>query len=57
MDTSCFPQLVFLFIITFGLTLLGFHIGNQNSKTIASKKVELAAGLILIIMAIRLIML
>jgi len=57
MDTSCFPQLVFLFIITFGATLLGFHLGNQNSKTIVSKKVELLAGLILIIMSIRLIML
>ena len=57
MDTSCFPQLVFLFIITFGLTLLGFHLGNQNSKTIASKKVELVAGLILIIMSVYLIML
>ena len=57
MNTSCFPQLIFLFVITFGLTLLGFHLGNQNSKTIASKKVELIAGLILIIMAIRLIIL
>ena len=57
MNTSCFPQLVFLFIITFGLTLLGFHLGNQNSKTIISKKAELVAGLILIIMSIRLIML
>ncbi len=57
MDTSCFPQLVFLFLITFGMTLLGFHLGNQTSKTIASKKVELIAGIILIIMAIKLIVL
>ncbi len=55
MDTSCFPQLVFLLIVSFGMTLLGFHLGNKNSKTIASKKVELVAGIILIVMALRLI--
>lgn len=55
LDTSCFPQLVFLFIITFAMTLLGFHLGNQNSKTIASKKIELIAGIILIIMSVCLI--
>lgn len=55
MDTSFFPQVVFLIILTFGLTLLGFHLGNQNSKTIASKKVELAAGVLLVIMGVRLI--
>lgn len=57
MDTSCFPQLVFLFLITFGMTLLGFHLGNQNSKTIVSKKIELIAGIILIVMAVKLILL
>lgn len=57
MDTSCFPQLVFLLIITFAMTLLGFHLGSQTSKTIASKKVELIAGIILIVMGVRLIVL
>ena len=55
MDASCLPALIFLLVITFGMTLLGFHLGNPSSKTIASKKVELLAGLILIVMAIRLI--
>ena len=56
MDTSCLPQLVFLLLITFGMTLFGFHLGSPTSKTIASKKVEMLAGLILIVMAIRLIL-
>lgn len=55
MDTSFLPQLIFLLIITFAMTLFGFYLGNASSKTIASKKVELVAGIILIIMAIRLI--
>lgn len=55
MDTSCLPQLIFLLIMTFGMTLLGFHLGNPSSQTIASKKVELVAGIVLIVMAIRLI--
>lgn len=55
MDTSFFPQVAFLLIITFCLTLLGFHLGNKNSKTIASKKVELIAGILLVIMGVRLI--
>ena len=55
MDTSCLPQLIFLLIITFCMTLLGFHLGNPSSKTIASKKGELLAGIVLIVMAIRLI--
>jgi len=55
MDTSFFPQIVFLILITFGMTLLGFHLGNKTSKTVASKKVELVAGIILVVMAVRLI--
>lgn len=55
MDTSFFPQVAFLLIITFCLTLLGFHLGNQNSKTVTSKKVELIAGILLVIMGVRLI--
>ncbi len=55
MDTACFPQWIFLAIITFVMTLIGFHLGNPNTKTIASKKVELLAGLVLIVMAVRLI--
>ncbi|MBR4356064.1 MAG: manganese efflux pump [Elusimicrobiaceae bacterium] len=55
MDASCFPALIFLALITFGMTLLGFHLGRPTSKTIASKKVELIAGVILIVMAVRMI--
>jgi putative Mn2+ efflux pump MntP len=53
MGKSCFPQVIFLILITFGLTLLGFHLGDKTSKTIVSKRIELIAGLILIVMAIR----
>lgn len=55
MDTSFFPQVVFLLLITFGMTLLGFHLGNKTSKNVASKKVELVAGIILVVMGVRLI--
>ena len=57
MGKSWFPQILFLLIITFLMTILGFHLGSKSSKTIISKKVEFAAGLILIVMAIRLIVL
>lgn len=55
MDSACFPQWVFLALITFGMTLLGFFLGDNNAKTIKSKKVELLAGVVLIVMAVRLI--
>ena len=55
MDTALFPQFIFLAIITFIMTLVGFHLGGPNSKTIVSKKGELLAGIILIVMAVRLI--
>lgn len=47
-----FPQVIILGIVTFMMTLLGFHLGNPNSQTIASKKVELLAGIILLVIAI-----
>lgn len=55
MDKSFFPQVLILLFVTFVMTLLGFHLGSKTTKTIASKKVELIAGLILIVMAVRLI--
>lgn len=55
MDKSWFPQVLFLIVITFGMTVLGFHLGSKTSKTVRSKKAEFVAGLILVIMAIRLI--
>lgn len=55
MDTSFFPQWVFLALLTFGLTLAGFHLGNPNSKTIVTKKAELVAGMVLIVMAVWLV--
>ncbi len=55
MDSACFPQWVLLALITFVMTLLGFHLGGENAKTVVSKKVELLAGVVLIVMAVRLI--
>ena len=57
MEKAFFPQVLILFVLTFLMTLIGFHLGNQSSKTIASKKVELAAGIVLIVMAVKLIIL
>ena len=57
MEKAFFPQVLILFVLTFLMTLIGFHLGNQSSKTIASKKVELASGIVLIVMAVRLIIL
>lgn len=57
MGKSWFPQVLFLVIITFLMTLLGFHLGSKSSKTILSKKLEFISGLILIIMSVRLIIL
>ena len=55
MGKSFFPQVLILMILTFAMTLLGFHLGHKNAKTIASKKFEFIAGLILVILAVRLI--
>ena len=52
MDKSFFPQVLILLIITFALTLLGFHLGSRTSKVVTSKKIELIAGLVLIVMAV-----
>lgn len=57
MGHSWFPQVLLLVIITFLMTILGFHLGSKNSKTILSKPAEFIAGIILTIMAIRLIVL
>ena len=55
MDTAFLGPVILLALFAFGLTLLGFHLGNPESKSIVSKKVELVAGIILIIMAIKMI--
>lgn len=57
MNKSWFPQIIFLLVITFLMTILGFHLGSKSSKTILSKRAEFVAGLILVIMAVRLIIL
>ena len=57
MNKSWFPQIIFLLIITFLMTILGFHLGSKTSKSIVSKKAEFVAGLILVIMSVRLIVL
>ena len=57
MGKSWFPQIFFLLIITFLMTILGFHLGGKTSKSILSKKAEFVAGLFLVIMAVRLIIL
>ncbi len=59
MDRGFFPEVVLLLITTFVMTLLGAHLGSgsdpQNDKTLLSKRLELVAGIVLIIMGIRLI--
>lgn len=52
---SWFPQILFLLVISFLMTVLGFHLGTKTSKTIVGKKIEFVGGLVLVIMAIRLI--
>lgn len=52
-----FPQALFLVIITFLMTVLGFHLGTKTSKSVFSKKAEFIAGLVLVVMSIRLIIL
>ena len=51
-----FPEVVLLLIITFVMSLLGSHLGGEQIKNLFSKKLELVAGIVLIIMGIRLIM-
>lgn len=55
MGRSFFPDVVWLLILTFVLTLLGTHLGGTQTKNLISKKLELVAGIILIIMSIWLI--
>ncbi len=55
MDRAFFPEVLLLLIFTFLITLLGTHLGGAHSKNLLSKKIELVAGIVLIIMAIRLI--
>lgn len=58
MGRTFFPEVLLLLILTFVQTLLGTHLGGtaeQNHRTLLVKRFELAAGVILIIMAIRLI--
>jgi len=55
MGRSFFPQIMILMVITFLMSILGFHLGKPESKTIVSKKVELVAGIILIFIALGLI--
>lgn len=55
MQKDWFPQILILFAITFGFTVLGFHLGTRYPKVITSKRFEFIAGLILVIMALRLI--
>ncbi len=55
MGRHFFPDALWLLIITFVLTLLGAHLGGKDSKTLLSKRLELAAGIVLIILGIRMI--
>lgn len=55
MDRAFFPEVLFLLVLTFVLTLVGSHLGSKENKNLLSKKLELAAGIILIIMGIRMI--
>lgn len=54
-----FPDVLFLLVITFVMTILGAHLGGssaQEYRRLLSKRLELVAGIILIIMAIRFIL-
>ena len=58
MGRTFFPEVLLLLLLTFVLTLLGTHLGGgaeQNHKTLLIKRVELVAGIVLIMMGIRLI--
>ena len=55
MGRSFFPQVMILMVLSFLMSILGFHLGKPESKTIVSKKVELVAGIILIFIALSLI--
>lgn len=58
MDRAYFPEVLLLLIVTFVMSLLGAHFGGdpkQEYKTLISKRLELVAGIVLIVMAIRLI--
>lgn len=55
MGRAFFPEVVWLLILTFVLTLLGTHLGGLHTKSLISKKLELVAGIILIVMAIGMI--
>ena len=55
MDRAFFPEVLLLLVFTFLMTLLGSHLGGKYAKNLISKKIELVAGIILIIMGIRMI--
>ena len=55
MERSFFPQIMILMVITFLMSLIGFHLGKETSKTIVSKKGELLSGIVLIFVALSLI--
>ena len=57
MGKSWFPQILFLIVISFAMTVLGFHSGRKTARSIRGKKTEFVAGLVLAFMAIRLIVL
>ena len=55
MDRAFFPEVLLLLVLSFVLTLLGSHLGGLHTKNLISKKFELVAGIILIVMGIRMI--
>lgn len=59
MERTFFPEVILLFVLTFVLTLLGTHLGSssaqETNKPLLIKRLELVAGIVLIIMGIRLI--
>ena len=55
MGRSFFPQIMILMVLTFLMSILGFHLGKPESKTIISKKVELVSGVVLVFIALSLI--
>lgn len=52
MERAFFPEVVILLILTFVLSLLGAHLGGTDYKNLLSKKLELLAGVVLIVISI-----
>jgi putative Mn2+ efflux pump MntP len=56
MDKSVFWTIIFIMFATFLMSVIGFALGKPESKSIMSKKAEAVAGIVIIILAIRMLL-